>query len=79
MWGTDGFIDVVAENWPVWLLTVVLVVAADSHRAPLIEIALRVFAADLPVNPFPDWETLPYDLFAPHPDMVSQKPPSGGR
>lgn len=28
MWGTDGFIDVVAENWPIWLLTVVLVVAA---------------------------------------------------
>ena len=23
--------------------------------------------------PFPDWETLPYDLFSPHPDIVSQR------
>ena len=22
---------------------------------------------------FPDWETLPYDLFSPHPDIVSQR------
>ena len=30
-------------------------------------------AADLPVLHFPDWETLPYDLFSPHPDIVSQR------
>ena len=28
---------------------------------------------DLDVLHFPDWETLPYDLFAPHPDIVSQR------
>src|SRR5690606_9401713 len=30
-------------------------------------------AADLPVLAFPDWETLPYDQFSPHPDIVSQR------
>ena len=29
--------------------------------------------ASLPVVPFPDWETLPYDRFSPHPDIVSQR------
>jgi transcription-repair coupling factor (superfamily II helicase) len=27
----------------------------------------------LPVLPFPDWETLSYDRFSPHPDIVSQR------
>ncbi|MGH8087201.1 MAG: transcription-repair coupling factor, partial [Stenotrophomonas sp.] len=29
--------------------------------------------ADLPVVAFPDWETLPYDAFSPHPDIISQR------
>jgi transcription-repair coupling factor (superfamily II helicase) len=28
---------------------------------------------DLPVLHFPDWETLPYDLFSPHQDIISQR------
>jgi len=28
---------------------------------------------ELPVLPFPDWETLPYDRFSPHPDIISQR------
>ncbi|HKV65816.1 MAG TPA: transcription-repair coupling factor, partial [Rhodanobacteraceae bacterium] len=31
------------------------------------------FAGELPVLHFPDWETLPYDLFAPHPQLVSRR------
>jgi transcription-repair coupling factor (superfamily II helicase) len=27
----------------------------------------------LPVLHFPDWETLPYDLFSPHPDIISAR------
>ena len=51
----------------------VLAVARDTHSAQSLENDLRVFAADLPVLHFPDWETLPYDLFSPHPDIVSQR------
>src|SRR5690625_1309924 len=51
-----------------------LVVAArDNLRARQWEDELAVFAGDLPVLHFPDWETLPYDLFSPHPDIVSQR------
>ncbi|HVT33076.1 MAG TPA: transcription-repair coupling factor [Rhodanobacteraceae bacterium] len=52
----------------------VVAVARDTHAAHALEAELGVFAGgDLDVLHFPDWETLPYDLFAPHPDIVSQR------
>jgi transcription-repair coupling factor (superfamily II helicase) len=52
----------------------VVAVAPDTHAAHALEAELAVFAgADLEVLQFPDWETLPYDLFSPHPDIVSQR------
>ncbi|AWN16980.1 transcription-repair coupling factor [Salinisphaera sp. LB1] len=49
-------------------------VVADEHRAYRLEDELKFFAAaDLPVHHFPDWETLPYDVFSPHADIVSQR------
>jgi len=54
-----------------------LVVARDNHGAHQLEsdlhTLLRERQSDLPVVAFPDWETLPYDLFSPHPDIVSQR------
>ncbi|MGH8156295.1 MAG: CarD family transcriptional regulator, partial [Rhodanobacteraceae bacterium] len=52
---------------------VVVAVTADSRGARLLEDELQVFAGDLQVLHFPDWETLPYDLFAPHPQLISQR------
>jgi len=52
---------------------VVVAIARDTHAARTLEDELSVFAGDLPVLHFPDWETLPYDLFGPHPDIVSQR------
>jgi transcription-repair coupling factor (superfamily II helicase) len=52
----------------------VVAVARDTHAAHALESELGVFAGgDIDVLHFPDWETLPYDLFAPHPDIVSQR------
>jgi len=52
----------------------VVVVTRDTHAAHALEAEIAVFAGDsLEVLQFPDWETLPYDLFAPHPDIVSQR------
>ncbi|HJR72653.1 MAG TPA: transcription-repair coupling factor [Luteimonas sp.] len=53
----------------------VLLVARDNQNAHQLESDLRTLLgdADLPVMPFPDWETLPYDQFGPHPDIVSQR------
>ncbi|MDE2258583.1 MAG: transcription-repair coupling factor [Xanthomonadaceae bacterium] len=53
---------------------VVVAVTHDTHAAHALEADLRIFAgAGLEVLHFPDWETLPYDLFAPHPQIVSQR------
>ena len=52
---------------------VIVAITADSRAARTLEDELGVFAGDLPVLHFPDWETLPYDLFAPHPQLVSQR------
>ncbi|KAF1717360.1 transcription-repair coupling factor [Pseudoxanthomonas wuyuanensis] len=53
-----------------------LAIARDNHDAHQLEADLHTLlgpAGDLPVLPFPDWETLPYDQFSPHPDIISQR------
>jgi transcription-repair coupling factor (superfamily II helicase) len=50
-----------------------LVVVPDSFSAQQLEQDLQAFRSDLPVFHFPDWETLCYDQFSPHPDLVSQR------
>ena len=50
-----------------------VVVTRDTFAAQALEAELRVFARDLAVLHFPDWETLPYDVFSPHQDIVSQR------
>jgi transcription-repair coupling factor (superfamily II helicase) len=52
------------------MLTVVCAQASDAQR--LIE-ELKFFAPELRVSLLPDWETLPYDQFSPHQDLVSER------
>ncbi len=53
---------------------VVVTVTRDTHAAHTLEADLRAFVSDdVDVLHFPDWETLPYDLFSPHPDIISQR------
>ncbi len=57
-------------------LTVPLLVVAPSARdAERLTAELRFYLTEpaLPVLAFPDWETLPYDLFSPHQDIVSER------
>ena len=44
--------------------------AAEAQR--LVE-ELRFFSGNLRVHLFPDWETLPYDAFSPHQDLISER------
>ena len=48
-------------------------VTRDTQRAHALEAELKIFAGNLPVAHFPDWETLPYEAFSPHPEIVSQR------
>ncbi len=51
-----------------------LVVAQDARQATRFQDELRFFCGPgLYIEQFPAWETLPYDLFSPHPDIVSQR------
>ena len=51
-----------------------LVVAAVARQASRMEDELRFFCEPGSyIEHFPAWETLPYDLFSPHPDIVSQR------
>jgi transcription-repair coupling factor (superfamily II helicase) len=54
----------------------VLLVTADAPSASRIENELRFYLAgdeSVPVLGFPDWETLPYDLFSPYQDIISER------
>jgi transcription-repair coupling factor (superfamily II helicase) len=51
-------------------LVVLTASAWDAQR--LLE-EIRWFNPQLSVHLFPDWETLPYDHFSPHPDLVSER------
>jgi len=52
-------------------LTVVL--APDAHTAEVLEQELRFFCDRAEILLFPDWETLPYDVFSPFEDIISQR------
>ena len=61
--------------------------AAQQHPGPLLvlmpdvrtsyqvleEIRFYLGGDDIPLLVFPDWESLPYDVFSPHPDIVSRR------
>jgi transcription-repair coupling factor (superfamily II helicase) len=51
-----------------------VVLANDPRHADQLETEMRFFAGqDLPITHFVEWETLPYDNFSPHQDIVSQR------
>jgi transcription-repair coupling factor (superfamily II helicase) len=51
-----------------------LIIASNARELSRLEDELRVFLpSTLELLSIPGWETLPYDLFAPHPDIISQR------
>lgn len=51
-----------------------MVITADSESARRLEDELGFFLGDqLPLLHFSDWETLPYDQFSPHQDIISAR------
>ena len=52
----------------------VVVLAEDPRQADQLEAAIRFFAGgDLEVHHFVEWETLPWDNFSPHQDIISER------
>jgi transcription-repair coupling factor (superfamily II helicase) len=51
-----------------------VVVAEGARALERLSAELRFFAGSaLPLLRLPDWEVLPYDLFSPHPDIISER------
>jgi transcription-repair coupling factor (superfamily II helicase) len=50
-----------------------VVVCADALDVYRLSEELPYFEPALAVRTFPDWETLPYDILSPHPDLVSER------
>ncbi|MGH1469941.1 MAG: transcription-repair coupling factor [Cellvibrionaceae bacterium] len=55
-----------------------IVITQDTATASVLEEELRFFSKqttdnDLPILHLPDWETLPYDYFSPHQDIISDR------
>ena len=54
--------------------TLLLVLAEDPRHADQLEAEIRFFGGDdLPVLHFVEWETLPWDNFSPHQDIISER------
>jgi transcription-repair coupling factor (superfamily II helicase) len=49
------------------------VITADATTAQRLQDEITFFAPDLRCALFPDWETLPYDTFSPHQDLISER------
>ena len=49
------------------------IVTADASDAQRLLDEIAFFAPDLQTVMFPDWETLPYDTFSPHQDLISER------
>ncbi|ABM62032.1 transcription-repair coupling factor [Halorhodospira halophila SL1] len=52
----------------------VIAVTGTPQQAAALQEAVGFFLGDdVPVLGFPDWETLPYDVFSPHQDIISER------
>ena len=49
------------------------VITADATTAQRLLDEIAFFAPELRCALFPDWETLPYDTFSPHQDLISER------
>ncbi len=50
-----------------------VIVTADASDAQRLIDEMTFFAPELRCALFPDWETLPYDQFSPHQDLISER------
>ncbi len=53
--------------------TQVAIVTADAADAHRLQDEISFFAPEVRCVLFPDWETLPYDSFSPHQDLISER------
>lgn len=53
--------------------SLLIVLTADPQTSQQLKRELKIFLHDETILHFPDWETLPYDNFSPHQDIISDR------
>ncbi|MFW5432546.1 MAG: transcription-repair coupling factor [Methylophilaceae bacterium] len=53
--------------------TPLVVITSNAFEAQRLMEEIPYFAPDVSIHLLPDWETLPYDVFSPHPDLISER------
>jgi len=53
--------------------TPLVVITSSAFEAQRLIEEMPYFAPDISIHMLPDWETLPYDVFSPHPDLISER------
>jgi transcription-repair coupling factor (superfamily II helicase) len=51
----------------------IVVLTAEPLESQRLAEEIPIFSSKLRVRPLPDWETLPYDSFSPHQDLISER------
>jgi transcription-repair coupling factor (superfamily II helicase) len=51
----------------------IVIITPDTITATRLKYELHFFNPHYPIILFPDWETLPYDHFSPHQDIISER------
>ncbi|MDH5191893.1 MAG: transcription-repair coupling factor, partial [Gammaproteobacteria bacterium] len=74
LYGSAGAMSIIAAAHQID--GVVVAITSNMSACYQLEQELRFYSSreqSLPVLMFPDWETLPYDIFSPHQDIISQR------
>lgn len=50
-----------------------VIITANAFEAQRLVEEIPFFAPGISLHLLPDWETLPYDVFSPHPDLISER------
>ena len=50
-----------------------VIITSNAFEAQRLMEEIPFFAPGLTLHLLPDWETLPYDVFSPHPDLISER------
>ncbi|HUL40909.1 MAG TPA: transcription-repair coupling factor [Burkholderiales bacterium] len=71
--GLHGSSDALALSQFAVKATPLVIITETAQDAQRLAEEIPYFAPQLKVNLLPDWETLPYDSFSPHQDLVSER------
>ncbi len=69
----DGSSDALALARLAQQVKPIAIIAASALAAQRLLEEIPFFAPELKINLLPDWETLPYDNFSPHHDLISER------